>query len=279
MTRVLAICVNYNDEENTCRFVNEFLDQNDSRLLEIIIADTSDRTEPHKALLSLQQIDGRVTLLSIGKNLGYLGAANWALIKYLEKKKLPEWIVISNVDIVFSGNDFLTNLLSIPHYNIAVIAPSIISTKTGFDQNPHMPIKPLKMKVYIRELLLLNYYVYKIFLRLHLLIQDIKKSINLCKLKNVQRTNESRIIYAMHGSFFILSSEYFIRGGNLKYAPFLFGEEYFIAENARMMNLEILYEPKLLLFHDEHKSTGVSLNKQKWEYLLQANTFCLENFF
>jgi len=280
MTKVLAICVNYHDEENTDRFVKKFLEQHGSEFLEIIIADTSGRTTPHPALILLQENDNRVSVFTIGQNIGYFGAAHWALLRYLEKNELPEWIIVSNTDIFIEGAKFLQKLFLIQfEHEPAIVAPSIISTQTYLDQNPHMLLRPTRLKLLIHRLFLMNYYTYYWFLTLYSLRQYIKSKVNKKSISGGKLLKVSKNIYAPHGSFIILPNEYFTRGGTLNYELFLFGEEYFIAETAKLLDLKIIYEPNLTVFHDEHKTVGNSLNKAKWRYFSQANLFCLERYF
>lgn len=280
MTKILSVCVNYNDEENTIRFVSDFLRQLESEFLQIIIADTSDRKISHPSLIQLQNKDPRVSVFTLGRNLGYFGAAHYTLSRYLEKNDLPDWIIISNTDLFFSGDDLILKLLSCyPQNRLDIIAPSIISTKTYLDQNPYLHIKPLRLKLVFQNILLKYFYAYRVYQYLYDLKQFIKSRSRKQNFFKDCRIKEMKYIYAPHGSFIILPNEYFIRGMTLNYQPFLYGEEYFIAESAESISLRICYEPNLLLFHDEHRSTGRSLNKSKWRYLAQANSFCLNNYF
>lgn len=277
MTKILAICINYHDEENTVRFVTQLLEQRESEYLEIIVTDTSNRNLPDPNLDLLQKNDNRVSVFTAGKNLGYFGAAQWTLSRYLETKELPTWMIVSNTDMFFCDRNLLSDLFLLDDDNeTGVIAPSIISARTGLDQNPHMIIKPSRSKVLLRKYLLKNYTVYRTALWLYALKQFIKTKIEdrepIDKLAR-------KAVYAAHGSFIILSARYFSKGGTLHYRPFLFGEEYFIAERAKSLGLKIVYEPKLVVFHDEHRTTGQSLNRTKWHYLVEANSFCLETYY
>jgi len=280
MTKLLVICINYHDESNTVRFVKELLEQQGSEFIKILIADTSERTVPHSSLTFLQDNDNRVLVLTVGKNIGYLGAAHWSLCQYLENNELPEWIIISNTDLIISGDDLFLKLFSFQTENEpAIIAPSITSTKTYMDQNPCIIVKPRRIKLVIHNILLKKYFIYSLFQYLYTIKQMINSKIYKLILARYHNKWTMTNIYAAHGSFIVLPKEYFLRGGTLDYKPFLFGEEYFIAEMARFISMTILYKPSLKLFHHEHRTTGNSLNKVKWKYLVEAYQYCLENYF
>jgi hypothetical protein len=65
----------------------------------------------------------------------------------------------------------------------------------------------------------------------------------------------------------------------LNHGTFLFGEEIFVAENARKFKLHILYEPALTVFHREHATTGISATKTMWRYVRDAAAYCANEFF
>ena len=85
--------------------------------------------------------------------------------------------------------------------------------------------------------------------------------------------------YAIHGSFMVFNKSFFEKGGTLNYPSFLFGEELFIAETVRKLNLIQCYEPSLKINHNEHATTGVIKSKEKVAYLNQSYTYLLTTFF
>ena len=50
----------------------------------------------------------------------------------------------------------------------------------------------------------------------------------------------------------LFASSYFDKGGTLNYPSFLFGEELFVAEQARQLNLTTVFEPSLKIEHQQH---------------------------
>jgi GT2 family glycosyltransferase len=86
-------------------------------------------------------------------------------------------------------------------------------------------------------------------------------------------------IYAPHGSFVVLSREFFDRGGRIDYGAFLFGEEIHIAEQARSLALRVRYRPELRVFHEEHASVGHYQSRQMVEHARAAAVYCFDRYF
>jgi GT2 family glycosyltransferase len=77
-------------------------------------------------------------------------------------------------------------------------------------------------------------------------------------------------IFAPHGSCIIFNKNYFERGGTLEPISFLFGEEMFIGETARRINLEVVYVPDLQVSHTEHSSFGNFISRRTNTYYRQS---------
>jgi hypothetical protein len=87
-----------------------------------------------------------------------------------------------------------------------------------------------------------------------------------------------RKIYASHGSFFILTHMFLKRVSELNYPVFLFGEEIYIAETSRNLNLDIIYAPNLRVFDSEHASTSKMKSDAYRSYNEQALTYLLAEY-
>ncbi|MGC8979631.1 glycosyltransferase family 2 protein, partial [Caldisericum sp.] len=86
-------------------------------------------------------------------------------------------------------------------------------------------------------------------------------------------------IYAPFGACIIFHRNYFEAGGTLNTECFLFGEEIFVAETARKLNLRILYDPELKVIHHEHSSISILKSKQKAFYAYQSIKYYIDKFF
>jgi len=86
-------------------------------------------------------------------------------------------------------------------------------------------------------------------------------------------------IYAPHGSFILFTRDYFARGGHLDYPVFLFGEEVFLAETIRLLDMRVIYTPDLVVYDDDHVSTGRVARRRIGELHAEAAKYLLATYF
>jgi len=248
--KALFICVDYNSELDSLNLINSILNQSQLKNIYAIISDNSEKNSPN--LQNLQKKYKNITYLKNKENLGYFQGANSALNYYLKKNKLPEWVIVSNSDIIIKDTKFFSKLFKIK--GKIIVAPSIISAKTKNNQNPFLITKLTAKKVKFYKTL----YSSKI-------LTEIYTGFHIIKSKFSRRNKKTKKqIYAPHGSFIIINKEYFKRGGNLDYASFLFGEEIFLAEEAKKAKIKIIYNPILKVIHKENVSTSRIKNKNQF---------------
>lgn len=288
-TKYLIICVNYNSDEATETFINTALNLEGSENLKIIVVDNSEDREERKFCSKI--LDHRVEIILPPKNLGYFGGANYGLEIFLRDNSLPEWIVVSNVDINLNKSHIFKELSDNILFtkNIGIIAPSIIVKPNNFDQNPYIKFRLSSRKVFLYKTLFNFYFSYRLYEELYILkgiykkqITKINKRLMFNKIK--EKMNDSlhkkmEKIYAPHGSFIIFNKEYFLNGGTIQYESFLFWEEIFVAEKAKQIGLDIVYYPNIVVSHEEHISTGKRKSIKMFYYLRNSINLCAENFF
>jgi len=274
---VLAICINYWNEEDTIHYVNDLLLQQEEVKLAIIVVDNNEFSGENPLLKEIESASDNVEVYRSGRNAGYYGAASWALKKYLMISRMPEWIIVSNSDIRFEKPFFLSTLLEVHNRNAPeVVAPRIISDLSGLDQNPFMRKRPPVWKMHSYRLIFrfsTTFYSYR-------LLRNAKSKM-LMKRKANQSVdcNEGTPfpIYAPHGSIIAFNKKYFEKGGTLDYGAFLFDEEIFIAETARRLDLTIMYEPRMIALHKEHATTKMTKDMLRFKY--ESSKHCAVSYF
>jgi glycosyltransferase involved in cell wall biosynthesis len=205
-------------------------------------------------------------------NRGYFGGVRRGLEWFqLFRSDLPEWIIVCNNDIRIEQSDFFERLGHLDPGSIGVIAPKIISSRTGLNQNPFMVRRPGRWRVGELRFWLKSYYL--AFIR-EKMSQWKKTGLGL-KQKLLPRTSggdgpQPTAIYAPHGSFLIFSKQFFTRGGFLDDATFLYHEEISVAEISKKLGLPVVYWPKLCVLHDEHSTTGMRFNRSIYENQKQS---------
>lgn len=273
---VLLICVKYGSDHETVRYLDSVQCLRGQRGLQVLVVDNAFDANP-----AGRSVPQNYTTIQAPTNLGYFGGARYGLSLYLEKHPLPDWVIVSNVDLVIPDPTFLVKLTELTgRPRLGAVAPRISSVLTGSDQNPFMTVRPsaLRMHSYkwmFRRRLLLNTYevVGTAFRRAR---TRLGRSLRV--LSAVRHANRATI-YAPHGSFLILSKNYFARGGDLQFPGFLFGEEIYIAESLKRMNLEAVYEPSLKVVHQEHGSTRLIRSRELAQALSFSAAYCADTFF
>lgn len=272
---VISVCVNYHNDTGTLEFVTELLEQETSLAQRVIIVDNNECSEGNCGTSRLENFSREhpdVDYYRPGGNLGYYGAAKWGVSRYLEAGTLPEWIIVSNTDISFENRSFIATMAETFRFAPpAVVAPSIISRVSGRDQNPFMRVRPGRLRMH----------AYKVLFRFDL---PTKAYGYMSRLKHRAVGSSGQApphvaarIYAPHGAYVIFNRRYFEAGGTLEYLPFLFDEEIFVAETARRLWLDVVYEPRLKVIHEEHVTTGISGPMREHKY--DAARYCADNYF
>jgi GT2 family glycosyltransferase len=275
---ILFIPVNYASDASTVAWIEAILRLRLSERARVVVVDNTPRPQeqiPWKKGRSSahSEDDPQVQWIAAPKNLGYFGGADFGLSHYLARAPLPEWVIVSNVDLDFGNADFLTGLtpLQLPD-DCGIVAPSIRSTRNGKDQNPYMAIRPSAARMHWIKWVTatpLRLLAYKFGSRM--------------KGKMVGALSTSiyppQPIYAPHGSCLLFHKRYFEWGGTLKHPCFLFGEEIFVAESARRLGLRVWFEPSLKLLHREHETTDIMRNRVMAAYVAQASAYCADTYF
>ncbi len=274
---VLILCINYHSEEATCRFVQSVSKQDFSGTIRTLIVDNSQPAANASAWASLSQ--NNVEVVTPPDNLGYFGGAAYGLVQHLNNQELPDWVIVSNPDITLDKRGFLSELCALhKDTSCALLAPRIMSSLTGDNQNPYMRSRPSKSITGFRERIARNVLVFNAYELLSHLKRGIRGVVKRSR-QYLSESSEPAPIYAPHGSFLVFNRAYFDAGGTLDYEPFLFGEENYVAEIARQLNLPVLYDSRLKVVHQEHATTGLLKSKAMVATIHDARSYLFRQFY
>jgi GT2 family glycosyltransferase len=273
---VLLICVKYGSDPETAQYLESLRKLQGQRNLQVLVVDnmvgTASPAPPAERNLAFVRSE---------RNLGYFGGARSGLALYLREHPLPDWVIVSNVDLLIADAQFLGKLAALrARPRLGMVAPSIRSALTGRDQNPFMRTRPSTARMH----------AYKWMFRSWLVLNAYElATAAFHKLRSAARTrldasaglreDVGEIIYAPHGSFLIFSSEYFRAGGNLDFPCFLFGEEVYLAETLRKLGLDVVYEPSLEVIHQEHESTSLVKSRKLAGAVASSAAYCADIYF
>ena len=287
--KVLIISVNYNSDDSALRFVGSFSSIIATSGVDTtsVLVDNTERSSSQVFFKHVQTINPSVICIKSPVNLGYFGGAHLGLEEYLRTNILPDWVIVSNVDLEFRGSNFLSHLRNISQIEkLGVVAPSIWSESRKHDWNPKIIARPSKLKMHFYKALYRNFYLFS----LYLLLSKLKSLVNRStmagiKFLKIQKKKKKVVlwqnIYAPHGACIIFSRLYFERGGNLNYPMFLFGEEIFVAETVRRIGLKTIFYPALKLYSYDHVSTSGRFFRSRKivSYFYDSAAFIVDKYF
>ena len=245
----LLVIVNYKVAVDTLAYLDSLKILAHFDMLNVIIVDNASNANVISILNNYIRTNElqNVSLLLLSENKGYFKAFQYALASINIDQY--EFIIISNNDMIIKDKDFFVKLRSNPSKS-EVIAPRIISLLTNNNQNPHREREVSCVQKVMYKLFFMNYSLAKILIVLrkwqkHALESDRARDVDI-----------ERRIFSAHGSFMIFHKRYFDKGGYIDADYFLFGEEDSVAAICRMKKFSITYLPKLIVHHNEHRSTN-----------------------
>lgn len=266
MKRILIVAVNYNSYSELIDYLDSIevsmsmvIDQCS---MDVYVADNSSQKEVidtakyHNFNLHVVPLD----------NLGYFGGAFYVINNLIDPKRYT-YVIISNVDILLEKMSVFEMLHINLSNDIAWIAPSIISKEEHRDKNPKVLFRYSKYK------LKFLYYMYK-YSFLHKMYV-----LTIYKRKKKRSIFSSMDIYAGHGSFMILTSNFFSFYSTLSYPVFLFCEELFIAELIYKVHMRVHYEPAVIVSDGEHVSTSKLNSSFYYKCNREAVNYILKTFY
>lgn len=265
MTTIAIYCVTYHSYESLTTYLQSVATAleglNDRVELHVHIADNSTHSiQPISAPEGL----GHCGVLATHENLGYFGAVR--RLMEIHDPAAYDYAIISNVDLTMDS-DYLKHLADSRYpANAGWIAPRIHSQLEHRDRNPQIlkrytkrQLELLRIKV---SLPLLHYVYNRTFYR--------RKK----RIKCLPGT-----YYAGHGSFIVLTKEYFRRCGIINYPIFLFDEEIYLAEQCHKAKLTVIYDPASGVVDSEHVSTGKMPLGTYCRYNREALSYILREFY
>lgn len=259
MPDVLIITVNYQGANATARFLEGASRLEDIGRAHLLVVENGSNDGSAEKLRPLIADTPNAELIESATNLGYFGAANWALQQYLQRALQPDWVIVCNNDLLFRDQQFFSKLLRRNPQEAAVLAPAIVDQITGVDCNPFMRRRPSSF----RWLRIRFWHASFYFLWVKQFLSPYVRSLRYRLRSQVSsdRQQGPSEVYAAHGAMFIFSRRYFEAGGYIDDGHFLYAEELCVAEICLRLGLKIVHEPDLRVWHQSHHVTGRLLTR------------------
>jgi GT2 family glycosyltransferase len=269
--------VHYRDAEAVAHFASHVaaLPLQDGTKLSVAIADNS---ADWPAAIRLPEC---AHLYRPGENRGYLPGCAFAHDRWTaDSGRAPDWVAVANTDLVFDPG-FFPALLSLPlDESVGVVAPNV-RLPDGTPQNPFLRRRPRRLRIYAYTLIYRSMALTAGLQWMHRVKGGWKRR-SLRSLPAPQNAPDSahcEEIYAAHGSVFFLRDTFFSLGGSLRYPGFMYGEELYIAEQARRLGLRTVWIPSAKVEHAAHAATGVVARRRRLAWMREGAQIAWNNDF
>lgn len=244
--RVAVIIVNYNDAEDTLKYVKTITEY--KIINRIVVVDNKSTTLGTFDKLKMLESD-KVKVVESDKNGGYDYGNNFG-IKYLESKNEEyDYYIVSNPDIEIS-EESIKHCLDVMNSNekIAVIAPRMLNKDEVPIRRSSWKIRTFALDV-IHSTRILELLFYKV--------------LRNGEYSNKEYENELLEVEAISGAFFIIKSKILREVGYLDDNVFLFYEEDILAHKLKEKGYKTISLNSEKFIHYESQTIGKSLSYYK----------------
>lgn len=273
--KVFVFVVNFETDDHLLRFLHSVADaRGECPSVEALVHVQDNSRKPPEELEAfrgrLRVPDIQVTLHSSGENEGYFGVLPRA------QSLVPgdaDFAVYCNPDLLLDA-DFFRNLERLRGRADGVIAPAVLSLEGGVDLNPNFVRRPGRGGLRFRRWVYSHRSAYAAF--------DALVRVRECLGGWQRRLRRGEVpasrIYAAHGSMLLFADVGFFRRLPA-YPCFLYGEELFVAEEARIAGVPVVYEPSLRVRNVRHAALGKLHTDDKRRLAKESVTFILERYY
>ncbi|WP_067277479.1 glycosyltransferase [Mitsuaria sp. 7] len=196
----------------------------------------------------------RVTVLQSGRNGGYSSGNNVGIRALRERGILN--VVIATSDTRVESPDLIERCLAARDAGIAVVGPYVRGDEPGSD-NPMLPRLTLQ---YIAAIHLGKLWTALKGIALRTVVKPrptrMPDAADALPVDDNGGTGGLTDVYMVHGCFLFLSEHYLRAFGELDEDIFMYGEEDLIAFNCVRRRLRVVYDPRMVIYHGDAKSTS-----------------------
>jgi len=282
MEKIGIVILHYLNIKETIACISSFLKQDRTNvMIKIVVVDNGSNNGTGKLLQQKYRENTFVDILLLPNNLGFAKGNNAGLY-FLQKKFIPDFVVYSNSDIIFTNESFFDWILDdYDKYHFSVLGPDVYSITNNFHQSPcyNLTYKDAKKMLHAS---LRNYFCIK-------LLYNCKLFLILKYIINMQnkRKKHSKILapdyrkssnqFTLHGSLLVFSSDFY------KYFPeglfdktFLYVEENILKLYCDITHLNMVYDSNYSVNHVQAASTSL-VCKDEYKHKLFRLKYIIES--
>ncbi|MCI9286567.1 MAG: glycosyltransferase family 2 protein [Clostridia bacterium] len=275
MQKIGFVILHYKVIDKTITCIDSIIQRIDTENYEIVVVDNGSCDDTGEKINEIYKENLKVHTLINKENLGFSKGNNLGYIYAKNNLKCNFIAMINNDTYLIQDNFFQVILEEYQRSNFSVMGPKIITKEA----NPVLPDGNLitlnRQKKYLRNL--------KIKCLLNFLGMDYVTD-KIIEQKKENKTNEDKSYLEkrrekviLHGCCLIFSPTYINKFDGLEEKTFLYCEEEFLYIRLMKNNLKSVYNPQLLIYHDEAASTNQVSKKNRlkkrfvYKNLIKAN--------
>lgn len=279
------LILNYINIDDTINCVKTIMSKCSNYNYKIVIVDNGSNNKSCEKLNKIYKGNEKVKLIKSQENLGFAKGNNLGF-KYIKDNLYPDFIIMCNSDTNLLQDDFLELVYDeFKKSKFDVLGPKIL-LPSGKINNVKLKI-PTKIEVkkmlacYKREYITSLLFIYKPYLFFKNSLKKIMRKKNI-KQRDVNKRYENIVL---HGSFLIFSKKYIDMFDGIDDRTFLYKEEELLAIRLKRNNLLSIYNPDIIIFHNEDGSlnsmTKSSRKKRLFvcKYLIESSKILLNEIY
>ncbi|MGF7144106.1 GT2 family glycosyltransferase [Anaerotaenia torta] len=260
----------YNNEDEIIAFAEQLSHQRISENLCLLVScnSCSSSSDLEK---KLNDVSVQTAVYNPKVNLGYLHGCLYGLSEYSRENEY-DWAMISNTDLIFEKDSFFEKFSKgINDEDIWCVGPDITLKTTGAHQNPFLILPPSNRMINTWRFAYSNPVTFNLYFWLAGVKSRLKKANN--------EILDSKFVYAVHGSCFLLRKECIEKIIEVKDEIFMYEEELLVAEVTKANGKKVFFDNNLSVVHNENQVTGTINNAKKHKWFKDSFYFLYKNFY
>lgn len=261
MKKMVFLILHYMNINETYKCVDSIKKMISFKNYEIVIVDNGSKNKTGEKLKTKYQKENNVHVILSEDNLGFARGNNIGF-KYAKETLKADFIIMINSDIYMLQSNFC-NLIEeeFESSNFAVLGPRILINNNRvcdyIDKMPSLEFLKKRRKRTYRFLIFNKLNLSKMYI---IMAEIIKRFFSKQKKVDTSIRKEDVLL---HGCCLIFSREYIDVYDGLDERTFLYYEEFLLYLRLKKQKLKSVYNPYLMVYHNEGSSTSEKYKNQK----------------
>ena len=270
------VILHYKTYKQTINCVKSILENNNYKKIIITIVDNFSNNGSIEIIEKEFKTYENIKILKCNKNLGFARGNNVG-IKWINDNYSTKYIAVLNNDTQIINKDFY-NLVEEEYKNskFAIMGPKIklLNNKTNPICKQNISLSELlKLQRILRRKIIIRY------LHIESIIEFIKSIFKKKQSPTQVKLNPNNYYknIILHGCFLIFSKDYFKIYDGFDERTFLFREEELLFLRIKRSKLTSVYNPKIIIFHEEDASTNYALPNERKRAIFKSKNMYYSN--